>query len=164
MAAGIPIITCGDHKPDAIGVRQRMAPEYEVIYSAFLLPETMEELPKILSGNLPPASSLHTQVASNDFQRKPVAVIVGGGYDDEAYQSLHQKCIDACGGSAKDLGIAFFRVDNQVTDRLVAEGKGPEKRKAGYSEAITARLKDKLSEVGVADGLREKDVGELFWC
>lgn len=123
----------------------------------------MEELPLILSGKPPQPSSLHTQVASNDLSRHPVAVVVGGGYDDNAYGALRQACIEACGGSAKNLGVAFFRADNELTERLVREGKGPEKRTKDYPAAITKRLKDKLREVGVADGLKEADVGELFW-
>lgn len=88
---------------------------------------------------------------------------MGGGYDDNAYGALRQACIEACGGSAKNLGVAFFRADNELTERLVREGKGPEKRTKDYPAAITKRLKDKLREVGVADGLKEADVGELFW-
>ncbi|GAM91368.1 hypothetical protein ANO11243_094170 [Dothideomycetidae sp. 11243] len=163
MAGSTPIITCGDHKPDAIGVHAGMKSEYEVIYAAFSLPETFDELPQILAGTPPAALTLHTQVASNDFSRHPVAIIVGGGYDDEAYGELRQKCIAAVGGDKKKLGAAFFRADNNLTDRLVKEGKGPEKRTKDYPAAITKRLKNKLEEVGVVSGLKEEDVGELFW-
>ena len=37
----------------------------------------------MLAGNPLSALSLYTQVAFNNFKRRPVAVIVGGGYDDE---------------------------------------------------------------------------------
>ena len=131
-------------------------------YAAFSLPETKEELPKILAGKAPAASSLHTQVGSNAFGRRPVAIVVGGGYDYTAYQKLYDACVDAC-GSKKALGAAFFRADNQLTDRLVAEGKGPAKRTKDYPAAVTKRLKDKMAEVGVASGLSEADVGRLFW-
>ena len=135
-----------------------------VIYAAFLLPETLEELPQILAGTPPAAESLHTLVASNSFERRPVGIVIGGGYDDEAYKMLYDACVKACGGSKKDLGVAFFRADNQLTDRLVAEGKGPEKRTKDYPAAITKRLKDKLRETGVASGkVKESDIGELFY-
>ena len=68
----------------------------------------------------------------------------------------------ACAGSKGKLGAAFFRTDNELTDRLVAAGKGPEKRTAGYPAAITKRLKDKMKEVGVADGLLKENMSELF--
>ena len=136
---------------------------HSVIYAAYLLPETLQELPQILAGNPPAASSLHTQVASNSFDRPPVAIIIGGGYDDDTFKTLYDASIKACGGSKKDLGVAFFRADNQLTNRLVAEGKGPQKRTQGYSTAITKRLKDKLTEVGVANGLKQADIGGLFW-
>lgn len=135
---------------------------YPVVYAAFSLPETFEELPQILAGKAPEAASLHTQVASNSFERHPVAIIVGGGYDDEAYNKLRDLSIKACGSKAA-LGLAFFRADNALTDKLFAEGKGPEKRKEGYPQAITKRLKAKMAEVGVADGLKPEDGGELFW-
>ena len=134
-----------------------------MVYAAFSLPETLDELPQILAGYPQPESSLHTQIGHNSFDRRPCAIIVGGGYDDEAYKALYDASLDACGGSKKTLGVAFFRADNALTDRLVVEGKGPEKRTTGYPAAITKRLKDKLAEVGVADGLKEEDVGELFW-
>lgn len=178
----VPIITCGDHKPDAIGVHAGMKPEYDgkmlllpwkppprliksysVIYAAFSLPETFDELPQILADNPPAASALHTQVASNSFERRPVGIVIGGGYDDEAYGKLYNACLQACGDEKKKLGVAFFRADNELTDRLFSEGKGPQKRTEGYPAAITKRLKDKLAEVGVSRGLSDDDVGKLFW-
>jgi hypothetical protein len=119
-------------------------------------------VPQILAGNAPEASSLHTQVASNSFDRPPVAIVVGGGYDDEAYSKLRDLSIEACGARSA-LGVAFFRADNALTERLFAEGKGPEKRTAAYPQAITKRLKAKLTEVVVGDGLKAEEVGELFW-
>ena len=134
-----------------------------VIYAAFSLPETLDELPLILSGSLPDPYSLHTQVASNSFDRHPLAVIIGGGYDDDAYSRLRSACSDACGSTAK-LGVVFLRADNALTDSLVAEGKGPKKHTAGYPQAITARLKGKMEELGITGGaLGDRYVGELIY-
>lgn len=122
----------------------------------------MKEVPKILAGSPPSAEALHTQVASKNFTQRPVAVLLGGGYKDEAYEALRNASIEAC-GSKQALGVVFCRVDNEITDLLVAEGKSPEKRTAGYPEVIIKRFKDKMAEVGVPTGLREQDVGELIW-
>lgn len=134
----------------------------EVVYAGFSLPDILEEVPQILARKPPAESSLHTQVASNSFDRPPVAIVIGGGFDDDTLKTLYDASVKACGGSKKDLGVAFFRADNQLTDRLVAEGKGPAKRTADYPAAVTKRLKSKLVEVGVQNGLKENDVGELF--
>lgn len=181
MPTNIPIVTCGNNKPDATGVHAGMKPEYEgkttyhlisipymltlliiVIYAGFQLSETLQELPLLLAGQGPPPESLHTQIASNTFIRRPVAIIAGGGYDDTAFETLRYACIAACGSKA-ELGVAFFRADNQLTDRLAAEGKGPQKKTPEYAKAIGQRLKARLGEVGIGEGLREQDIGELFW-
>jgi hypothetical protein len=132
-----------------------------VVYAGFSLPETLEGVPLILAGQAPSASSLHTHVGSNTIDRRPVAVAVGGGYSDDDYKKLRDACIKAC-GSKRPLGAAFFRADNAITDRLFAEGKGPQKRTDGYAAAITERWKAKLAEVGVENGLQQEDIGELF--
>lgn len=133
-----------------------------VVYAAYSLPETFQEVPQILARKAPNPDSLHTQVASNRFNSPPVAIVIGGGYDDEALKTLYDASVKACGGSKRNLGVAFFRADNALTDKLVAEGRGPEKRSEGYPAAITKRLKGKLAEVGVQNGIREDHIGEVF--
>ena len=129
------------------------------------MPEAIDELPSLLAGKATDTSSLHTQIGSNDFSRRPVAIVIGGGYDDESYDKLLDACGKACGGSRKEIGTVFLRADNNLTDRLVAEGKGPAKKTPEYSAAITKRLKDKLAELGIAPGmqcgLRTDLIGEL---
>lgn len=145
-----------------LAVSKALALTVSVIYAGFSLPETLDEVPQILAGRPPPAASLHTQIASNSFDRCPLAIAVGGGYNDTAFDALRKACIEAC-GSEEALGIAFFRTDRQLTERLFAEGKGPGRKSAEYPKAITKRLKDKLAEVGVAQGLQKEDVGKVFW-
>ena len=88
--------------------------------------------------------------------------ICGGGYSDEAFVKLRDTSIDAA-GSKRALGAAFFRCDNDLTEKLFNEGKGPKKKAEGYAKAVAQRLKGKLEEIGVGNGLREGDIGELFW-
>ncbi|OJD29687.1 programmed cell death 6-interacting protein isoform x1 [Diplodia corticola] len=117
MSVPVPIIVCGAKQQLATMVRSNMLPEFNVIYAGFDLAASAKEVPQILSGSPPPSASLHTQVGSNDFQLAPRAVVTGGGYSDEAFQTLFQACVGAC-GSESALPVPFFRVDNAITSRL----------------------------------------------
>lgn len=165
MSARIPIIICGATQKVATMVKSNMLPEYDgtssfpprnhiltspVVYAGYNLAATANEVPQILSRSTPPSTSLHTQVGSNDFQIFPRAVIIGGGYSEEAFQTLFRACADACGSEAA-LPVPFFRVDNSITKRLAAEGKGPAPPSPEYSRAIAERLKERLREVGVGE-------------
>ena len=186
MAAAPVIITCGDNKPDATAVNGAIQPDYDgktlvislliilkltrscaVLYSSFDLPATLQEVPLILSGNPPPADTLHTQIGANDFTNPPVAVVVGGGYNDEAYTALYSAILNACGASKKDIGVVFFRASNEITEDLVKEGKHAPRGSREYPVGILMRLKSKLRELGIAadveGGVKEANVGELFW-
>lgn len=140
------------------------SPTRQVVYGGHDFDCAAKEVPQIISGSPPPASSLHTQVGSNDFTVFPRAVITGGGYSDEAFQTLYQACEKACGGQ-ENLPVPFFRVDNALTDKLEAEGKGPTRGSPEYSKFIAQRLKDKLREAGVGAGVQERpeNKGKLFF-
>ncbi|KAK7701595.1 hypothetical protein SLS57_011680 [Botryosphaeria dothidea] len=118
----------------------------------------------IISGSPPAAASLHTDVGSNDFTVPPRAVIAGGGYNDEAFETLYQGCVQACGSEA-NLPVPFFRVSNAITSRLEAEGKGPKIRTPEYPKAVANRLKDKLKEAGIGPGISEEpgNKGKTFF-
>ena len=140
---------------------------FSAVYSGHSLPAALEELPLILSGKPPPSSSLHTRIGSNSFDKPPVALIVGGGYDDEKFGALYDACLKACGESKKNLGVPFFRVSNEITKKLEEEGKGPKIGGPGYPEAIAQRLKDRLAGLGIKAGMeggvKEEVVGEVFF-
>lgn len=140
---------------------------YPVVYSGFDLPPTLEEVPRILSGHPPASSSLHTHVASKTFDQPILAVIVGGGYTDEDFNALYDASLKACGGSKADLGVVFVRADKALTEKLIAEGKGPKRYTPEYPIAMMQRLKGKLREVGISTGmeggLKEEDKGKLYW-
>ena len=65
---------------------------------------------------------------------------------------MYEASLKACLGSKEALGVAWFRADNALTERLEAEGKGPNRFAPEYSKAIGMRLKEKLRETGVAKG------------
>ncbi|KAF4544361.1 Programmed cell death 6-interacting protein isoform x1 [Lasiodiplodia theobromae] len=168
MATPIPIIVCGATQAVAVQVKSNMLPEFDVVYAGFDLPATLTEVPQILSNRTspPPSSTLHTQLGSNDFTTNgfPRAVVAGGGYTDEAFNKLFQACVQACGGGGSDedaklLPVPFFRVDNGITSRLVAEGKMPATGTPEYPAAIAGRLKERLREVGVVEGEGERRNG-----
>ncbi|KAF2116216.1 hypothetical protein BDV96DRAFT_645551 [Lophiotrema nucula] len=155
------IITCGDNEPDATAVNARMKPDYEVVYSGYSIPATLAEVPRILSGNPPAPTLLHTQIGSNSFDRRPIAVAIGGGYDDETFRTLYDASLTACGGSKMDLGVVFVRADTKLTQKLIEEGKGPKRYTPEYPLAMNNRLKAKLVELGIGTGL-EGDVKEEY--
>ena len=162
---GTPIITCGDKARDATAVNPLMKPEYDVLYSGYSLPETLHELPLILSGKVPTPETLHSQIGPNDFTtRNPVAVSIGGGYSDDDFKKLFDACSEACGGH---LPVVFLRADKELTKKLVAEGKGPTRDKPEYSAFVANRLKNRLQEIGIKANVEDGDVrsemlGQVF--
>lgn len=178
MSSAPLIITCGNNEKDAVGVHKGMQPDYNgtqddsltepptdilaVIYAGFELSATRQELPKLLAGETIDQTSLHTHVASNDFQHPPNAIVMGGGYDDAAVEQLTKAIADAHQHAGKKLSFAYFRADNALTDRLVAEGKGPQKRTPEYTIAITKRLEDKLATALGSEEVRQREGGETI--
>ncbi|PYI35082.1 hypothetical protein BP00DRAFT_363861, partial [Aspergillus indologenus CBS 114.80] len=119
MTTAIPVILCGAKREVAALVRAHMLPEYNaVVYAGHSLPAAEQEVPLILAGKAPPASALHTQVGPNDFTIAPRAVITGGGYSEDRFQTLYQACANASGV----LPVPFLRTDNHLTDQLAATG------------------------------------------
>lgn len=141
-----------------------------VLYSGFRLPSTLQEVPLILSGNPPPPQAFHTQVGPNKFDVQPLAVAIGGGYDDGAFEKLYSACISTVGGKER-LGVVFLRADNELTEKLFAEGKGPVKYGDGYGTSMMRRLKAKLAEIGLKTDARLEEIkdvsskmtGEIVW-
>lgn len=133
-----------------------------MIYAGFDLDTTRSELPRLFIGDTSLVrQSLHTQIGTNDFQAvSPVAIAIGGGYDDDAFQKLHKAIVEAFETAGKPMfKYAYFRADNEITDRLYAEGRGPQKRTPEYPAAIVGRLKAKLKEVLP---VRDEDVQKTF--
>ena len=51
------------------------------------------ELPALLSGGPPPADSGFANHGTGNYTRAPVAVLTGGGWDDEAFAALRASCL-----------------------------------------------------------------------
>ena len=108
---------------------------------------------------------LHTSVASNSFANPILAVVVGGGYSDEEFDALYKASLEACGGTKESLGAIFVRASAAITEKLVAEGKGPKRYTPEYPVAVAQRLRDKLREVGIvpgAESVKKGIEGEIF--
>ena len=114
MQPHIPIILCG--KTTAIGdvVIQHLKPEYEVVKFITSTVEGVSEIPPVLQ------------------DRKAVAVVTGGGYDDAAVEEMRA----ALAPDARSL--AWLRLDMAKP----APPLGPE-----YANVLVKRLKEKLREV-----------------
>jgi hypothetical protein len=62
--------------------------------------------------------------------------------------------------------VLFFRANNDLTDTLVEEGKGPRKGTPEYPVAIVKRLRESLRNSGIAPGLegaKHEDIGEVVF-
>ncbi|OOG00548.1 hypothetical protein ASPCADRAFT_502844 [Aspergillus carbonarius ITEM 5010] len=160
MSTPTPVILCGAMREVAALIRTLLLPEYNVVYAGHNLSAAEREVPLILAGSPPSASTLHTQVGSNDFTDPPRAVITGGGWNEERFQALYRACEEATNGA---LPVPFFRTDNALTDRLAATGEGPAHSSPEYPAAVTQRLKDKLREAGVGAGEEKGNAGGVFW-
>jgi hypothetical protein len=62
--------------------------------------------------------------------------------------------------------VLFFRANNDLTDKLIEEGKGPRKGTLEYPVAIVKRLRESLRNSGIAPGLngaKRDDIGGVFY-
>ncbi|KAK0703082.1 hypothetical protein B0T26DRAFT_876229 [Lasiosphaeria miniovina] len=84
---GAPVILCGRTERIGEGVIALLKPEFEVIHF-ILSPEAgAVEIPAIFRGEQPPPPS-GTALGSKDYSQPPVAVILGGCYDDADIELL----------------------------------------------------------------------------
>ncbi|KAF2181768.1 hypothetical protein K469DRAFT_791471 [Zopfia rhizophila CBS 207.26] len=71
-------------------VKEGLLSEYEVIHIILTPTAGAADIPSILSGNAPPDHAAN--LGSQNYANPPVAVVTGGGYDDEAFNSMKDAC------------------------------------------------------------------------
>ncbi|KAH8599402.1 hypothetical protein B0O99DRAFT_738272 [Bisporella sp. PMI_857] len=124
MAEQLPIVLCG--KTTVIGekVIELLKPEHEVVYFILTSAAGQTDIP-VCSG-------------------PPVAVVLGGGYDDEGTELMRASC---------DVDVPWFRLDTN----LPAPPLGPE-----YVKVVIARLKVVMSDMK-AEGKLCRNTKGVFW-
>lgn len=117
MPEPIPVVLCGASAQIATGVKNGLLPEIEglllyapyqsatltsIVIHVILSAETgAAEIPSLLDGQTLPASE---NVGSQNYSKKPVAVVTGGGYDDAKFKLMK----DACDGKSS---VSWLRPD-----------------------------------------------------
>ncbi|KAJ8130484.1 hypothetical protein O1611_g3145 [Lasiodiplodia mahajangana] len=138
MAA--PVILCGKTEQIGQGVIDALRPEYEVCHF-ILTPEAGSlQVPSILRGDKSPPSD--SALGSKDYSKAPIAVILGGGYDDAGINMMMK-------ASEGTRPIVWLRPDLTKP----APPLGPE-----YGKALVARIKELLAQLQKEDGLNEEKV------
>ncbi|KAF3032247.1 hypothetical protein E8E12_002412 [Didymella heteroderae] len=144
MRAPHPIILCG--KTEAIGavVIANLQPEFETIEFIQTVDAGKHIIPPLLRGETPPPSS--SSLGTKDFSRTPVAVVLGGAFDDHAIAELRTA---AERRGAKE--VPWLRPDASKP----APPPGPE-----YGKAMVQRIKSRVKELE-ANG--ELGQGGVVW-
>ncbi|KAK7746394.1 hypothetical protein SLS53_002353 [Cytospora paraplurivora] len=139
---GAPVVLCGKTEQIGAGVIANLKPEYEVIHFV-MHPETgAVQIPAILRGEQPPSSD--SELGSKDYSMKPVAIILGAGYDDAGVEVLRK-------ASTGIYPIPWLRPDLSKP----APPLGPE-----YGKALVGRIKELLPQLE-KEGKSNSE--EVFW-
>ena len=111
----------------------------------------VEEIPLLLSGRAPPDTS--SNLGSKNYDAVPKAVVLGGGFDDAAFQKMH----DACKKEGAANKVPWLRVDmTQVRAGQKAATKPPS---AAEFDAFAADTAERVKKC-----LEKEDVkGEGVW-
>ncbi|KAI1349195.1 hypothetical protein F5Y01DRAFT_192085 [Xylaria sp. FL0043] len=139
---GAPVILCGKTEQIGQGVIANLKPEYEVIHFVLTPEAGAVQIPAILRGHQSPPSD--SALGSKDYSKTPVAVILGGGYDDAGIEVI----MNASKGIKP---IPWLRPDLSIP----APPLGPE-----YGKAMVARVKEVLAQLS-EDG--KMDTEEIHW-
>ncbi|KAF7319395.1 hypothetical protein HMN09_00277500 [Mycena chlorophos] len=146
-----PVIVCGGSESVGRVVVENLKPEFEVIHF-ILTPETGKvQIPAILRGDSDPSGSPASQ-SSNDsvlgtknYSKKPIAVIIGGAYDDAGVETM----LEAARGIHP---IPWLRADRGVA----MPPMGPE-----YAVAMAKRIRNKFAQLE-QDGELKVEGARLF--
>ncbi|KAK2731036.1 hypothetical protein FQN55_005168 [Onygenales sp. PD_40] len=138
MSPATPIIVCGRASQIANKVVEFLKPEFEVIHVILSLASGKTELPLLL--NVPNTDSTtipcESNIGSRNYSEAPFAVVIGGGYDDEAVAELEEACKAELANMTGKATIPWLRVDK--TKPAPPPG-GPE-----YGNAVAGRTKECL--------------------
>ncbi|KAF2854341.1 hypothetical protein T440DRAFT_443052 [Plenodomus tracheiphilus IPT5] len=143
----LPIIVCGKNPSIATAVRERMLPEYDVIHIILSVESGMRDIPLLLSSQFPANSS--SNHGSRNYTKPPVAIALGGGFNDELFNQIKDSCKDVP-------STIWLRVD---TSKMAGPPKPEEMEK--YGRATAERMKKKLGELRVSE---EGGVKEGVFC
>ncbi|KAI0469363.1 hypothetical protein F4859DRAFT_487931 [Xylaria cf. heliscus] len=137
---GAPVILCGKSEQIGQGVIAGLKPEYDVIHFVMTRESGAVQIPAILKGKQSPASD--SALGSKDYSKPPVAIILGGGYDDTDVEVIKK-------ASEGIQPLPWLRPDLTKP----APPLGPE-----YGKAMVARVKELLAQLEKEGKMNEDKV------
>ncbi|KAJ6010144.1 hypothetical protein N7499_004453 [Penicillium canescens] len=147
----IPIVLCGRLEKVGSIVISELEPDYEVTYFVMSVEDGIRNLPLILSGSTPVNDK--SSLGSKNYSALPKAVILGGGYDDEAITQLRE----AVTSSPGTIKIPWLKADPEKTK--VGPTPGSEK----YCRAAASRMKHILGTILEKGDLKSRDDETFYW-
>ncbi|KAF1851046.1 uncharacterized protein K460DRAFT_302766 [Cucurbitaria berberidis CBS 394.84] len=131
----IPVIVCGKNPNIAKKVREDLLPEYDVIHIILTLEAGTLEIPRLLSGKTPEKTPGNH--GSQNYTQKPVAIAVGGGFDNEAFGQMKD--------ASKDVqSVVWVRPDVNYRAEMPALSDTE-----AFGAATAVRVKKCLNELSV---------------
>lgn len=122
-----------------------------MIHFVMSVEDGIRNLPLILSGSTPVNDK--SSLGSKDYSALPKAVILGGGYDDEAITRLR----DAITSSPGTVKIPWLKAD---PDKTTA---GPTPGSEEYCRAAASRIKETLGTLLEKGDLESGDDETFYW-
>lgn len=104
----------------------------------------VRDIPLLLSGSKPVDTS--SNLGSRNYETRPVAVVVGGGFSDEAFATMK----DACG----DMKAVWLRPDLADESQMPPPLSEPER----FGAVTAVKVKKCLKEIAVGEGGKEEGV------
>ncbi|KAF2866637.1 hypothetical protein BDV95DRAFT_205159 [Massariosphaeria phaeospora] len=145
--APIPVLACGKSVDIAKTVIDIVHPDYEVIHVVLNAQQGAIDIPRILSGAHP---TDHTSnVGTQNYSKIPVAVVVGGGFDDADFKLMR----DACDGEGVKT-VPWLR-----HDRSTLTGPPSKEEMAAFAKNSAERVKKLMVDLkvgmegGTSDGV-----------
>ncbi|KAK7740828.1 hypothetical protein SLS62_011013 [Diatrype stigma] len=137
---GAPVILCGKTEQIGRGVVAALKPEYDVIHFVLTPEAGIAQIPAILRGEQPPPSE--STLGSKDYSKTPIAVILGGAYDDTDTERMMK-------ASTGIKPIPWLRPDLSKP----TPPPGPE-----YGKAMVARIKELIPQLEQEGKMNEEKV------
>ncbi|KAB8073440.1 hypothetical protein BDV29DRAFT_136889 [Aspergillus leporis] len=147
----IPVVLCGRLEKVGSIVISELEPDYEVTYFVMSVEDGIRNLPLILSGSTP--ANDKSSLGSKNYSAPPKAVILGGGYDDEAVTQLRE-AVTSSPGTVK---IPWLKADPEKTKA------GPTPGSEEYCRAAASRMKYTLGSILARGDLESEDDETFYW-
>jgi hypothetical protein len=105
------------------------------------LPQALADLPLLLSTPSITPHDSSSNLGSQNYGPRPLAIAVGGGFNDQAFNEMREVCKDVSQGTVwvrPDISKPLNMPDISDTD--------------AFGKEVGRRVKVKLNEVGVGEG------------